>query len=139
VFAVLGDPLLARQRSGPVGRSPPAVVVPVVPVATTKKVLEKSEQHVLHLRSDDPIGTDATSRSHVLYLQSYPLSYNREGALTFPQCGPLGSDLTATNRLRAVAQGNHLMLEINNVSLCAVQKVFTKFSPSAKVNRHWLH
>jgi hypothetical protein len=115
VFAVLGDPLLARQRSGPVGRSPPAVVVPVVPVATTEKVLEKSEQHVLHLRSDDPIGTDATSGNNVLYLESYPLSYNREGALTFPQCAPLGSDLTAGGGRRDVAEGNQVMLEINNI------------------------
>jgi hypothetical protein len=106
VFAVLGDPLLARQRSGPVGRSPPAVVVPVVPVATTEKVLEKSEQHVLHLRSDDPIGTDATSRDHGLYLESYALSYNREGALTFPQCAPPGSDLTPAGRFGEVAEGN---------------------------------
>jgi hypothetical protein len=52
VFVLLGDPLLARQRSGPVSGSPPAVVVPVVPVVTTvtEKVLKKSEQHVLHLR-----------------------------------------------------------------------------------------
>lgn len=92
----------------------------MVPVATTKKVLEKSEQHVLHLRSDDPIGTDATSRHHVLYLDTYSLSYNREGALTLPQCAPLGSDLTAPGRLPAVAEGNHLTLEINNVSSFAV-------------------
>jgi hypothetical protein len=120
VFAVLGDPLLARQRSGPVGRSPPAVVVPVVPVATTEKVLEKSEQHVLHLRSDDPIGTDATSQDHGLYLESYPLSYNREGALTLPQCAPLGSDLTPAGRLLDVAEGNQLTLETNNNFLRAV-------------------
>ncbi|GAA0935327.1 hypothetical protein GCM10009554_22090 [Kribbella koreensis] len=92
----------------------------MVPVATTEKVLEKSEQHVLHLRSDDPIGTDATSEHHGLYLDSYPLSYNRERALTLPQCAPLGSDLTAPGRPGEVAEGNHLTLEINNVSLSSV-------------------
>jgi hypothetical protein len=44
-----GDPLLARQRSGPVSGSPPAVVVPVVPMAEAKKVVKQSEQHVRHL------------------------------------------------------------------------------------------
>jgi hypothetical protein len=46
-------------------------VVPVV--ATPEKVVQKSEQHFVTSVPGNPIGTDATSRCHPVYLALNPL------------------------------------------------------------------